>query len=100
MYFSLSNHVNDDNANVNDANNANNANNANININNNINANGYRLLSAQGMETLQAFLRDHGNECIKQFVKVISLLLRGRNFGGEWAKMGVGPWIAMVLLRV
>lgn len=32
--------------------------------------NGYRLLSAQGMETLQAFLREHGNECIKQFVKV------------------------------
>ncbi|CAG9769128.1 unnamed protein product [Ceutorhynchus assimilis] len=31
--------------------------------------NGYRLLSAQGMETLQAFLREHGNDCIKQFVK-------------------------------
>lgn len=34
-------------------------------------SNGHRLLSAQGMETLQAFLREHGNECIKQFVKVI-----------------------------
>lgn len=38
-----------------------------INGNNN---NGYRLLSAQGMETLQVFLREHGNECIKQFVQV------------------------------
>lgn len=36
----------------------------------NINGNGYRLLSAQGMETLQTFLKEHGNECIKQFVKV------------------------------
>jgi hypothetical protein len=32
--------------------------------------NGYKLLSAQGMETLQNFLRDHGNECIRQFVQV------------------------------
>lgn len=32
--------------------------------------NGYKLLSAQGMETLQTFLRDHGNECIRQFVQV------------------------------
>ena len=34
------------------------------------NNNGYKLLSAQGMETLQTFLRDHGNECIRQFVQV------------------------------
>jgi hypothetical protein len=32
--------------------------------------NGYKLLSAQGMETLQTFLSDHGNECIRQFVQV------------------------------
>jgi hypothetical protein len=34
------------------------------------NNNGYKLLSAQGMATLQTFLRDHGNECIRQFVQV------------------------------
>jgi hypothetical protein len=32
--------------------------------------NGYKLLSAQGVETLQTFLREHGNECIRQFVQV------------------------------
>lgn len=47
-----------------------NNNNNNGNLNNNNNPNGYRLLTAQGMETLQTFLREHGNECIKQFVKV------------------------------
>ncbi|EEZ99136.1 hypothetical protein TcasGA2_TC012917 [Tribolium castaneum] len=56
MFFSLSN--------INNNNHANNNNN-----NNNNGRNGYRLLSAQGMETLQTFLREHGNECIKQFVK-------------------------------
>lgn len=50
--------------------------NLNNNNNNNVNNNGYKLLSAQGMETLQVFLREHGNECIKQFVQVtFSLLL-------------------------
>ena len=32
--------------------------------------NGYKLLSAEGMARLQDFLRQHGNECIKQFVQV------------------------------
>lgn len=68
MYFSLSNVTN------NSDNNANNIPNVNPNLNN-INGNGYRLLSAQGMETLQTFLKEHGNECIKQFVKVHKLFL-------------------------
>lgn len=33
-------------------------------------ANGYKLLSPQGMATLQDFLKQHGNECIRQFVQV------------------------------
>lgn len=73
MFFQLSNLTN------NSDNNANNIPNANPNLNN-INGNGYRLLSAQGMETLQTFLKEHGNECIKQFVKVslkFSLKRRG-----------------------
>lgn len=53
---------------LNNINNNNNTTNNNNNNNNN-NGNGLRL-SAQGMETLQAFLRDHGNECIRQFVQV------------------------------
>lgn len=68
MFFSLNN-VNNNNNN-NDNNNTNNNNNPHPSANNNLNGNGYRLLSAQGMETLQTFLREHGNECIKQFVKV------------------------------
>lgn len=32
--------------------------------------NGYRLLTAQGMATLQTFLKEHGSDCIKQFVQV------------------------------
>lgn len=51
-------------------NNNNNNTNNNNNINNNLNGNGLRL-SAQGIETLQAFLHDHGNDCIRQFVQVI-----------------------------
>ncbi|CAH0558728.1 unnamed protein product [Brassicogethes aeneus] len=43
---------------------------ANLNNNPNTRGPGYRLLSVQGMETLQTFLREHGNECIKQFIKV------------------------------
>lgn len=34
------------------------------------NQNGYKLLSAQGMETLQMFLREHGTDCLRQFVQV------------------------------
>ena len=45
-----------------------NDNNGNNNINNN--PNGYKLLSPQGMATLQDFLKQHGNECIRQFVQV------------------------------
>lgn len=42
---------------------------------NSVSSNGYKLLSAQGMETLQAFLRDHGTECIRQFVQVQPFLV-------------------------
>lgn len=63
MFFSLSNMTN------NSDKNANNISETTTSYNN-INGNGYRLLSAQGMETLQTFLKEHGNECIKQFVKV------------------------------
>lgn len=31
--------------------------------------NGYRL-SAQGLRTLQAFLREHGADCVRQFMQV------------------------------
>lgn len=63
MYFSLNNVSN------NSDKNANNISDTSPSYTN-INGNGYRLLSAQGMETLQTFLKEHGNECIKQFVKV------------------------------
>lgn len=69
MFFSLSNVNNNDNDSNANNENHNNNNNNNININDN-GPNGYRLLSAQGVETLQTFLREHGNECIRQFVKV------------------------------
>lgn len=39
------------------------------------NNNGYKLLSAQGMETLQIFLREHGTECIRQFVQVFLIFI-------------------------
>ncbi|XP_015837290.1 liprin-alpha-1 isoform X12 [Tribolium castaneum] len=70
MFFSLSN--------INNNNHANNNNN-----NNNNGRNGYRLLSAQGMETLQTFLREHGNECIKQFVKEFATLTKELNAARE-----------------
>lgn len=79
MFFSVG-HVDNDNTNANNANNNNNnavggggAGNNNSGSGNNRNNNGYKLLSAQGMETLQTFLREHGNECIKQFIKVSSV---------------------------
>ncbi|GBP47214.1 hypothetical protein EVAR_20216_1 [Eumeta japonica] len=31
--------------------------------------NGYRLLSARGMQTLQCFLREHGADCVRQFMQ-------------------------------
>ncbi|CAH2046756.1 unnamed protein product, partial [Iphiclides podalirius] len=33
------------------------------------NGNGYRL-SARGVQTLQSFLREHGAECVRQFMQV------------------------------
>lgn len=80
MFFSLNNLNN----------NNNNNNNANANANNiNNNANGYRLLSAQGMETLQTFLREHGNDCIRQFVKVHCIFVLGMMHGGfDWMWQG------------
>lgn len=41
-----------------------------VSNNNNVVRNGQRLLSAQGMAILQQFLREHGNDCIRQFVQV------------------------------
>ncbi|XP_068910880.1 liprin-alpha-1 isoform X12 [Tenebrio molitor] len=58
-------------------------NNNHTNNNNNNGRNGYRLLSAQGMETLQTFLREHGNECIKQFVKEFATLTKELNAARE-----------------
>lgn len=34
------------------------------------NGNGYRLLSARGIRTLQVFLREHGADCVRQFMQV------------------------------
>ncbi|OWR53313.1 hypothetical protein KGM_209970 [Danaus plexippus plexippus] len=36
--------------------------------------NGYRL-SAQGVRTLQAFLREHGTDCVRQFMQCCGTLL-------------------------
>lgn len=33
------------------------------------NGNGYRL-SARGVQTLQTFLREHGADCVRQFMQV------------------------------
>lgn len=35
------------------------------------NGNGYRL-SAQGIRTLQSFLREHGADCVRQFMQVVN----------------------------
>ncbi|XP_046670705.1 liprin-alpha-1 isoform X4 [Homalodisca vitripennis] len=50
---------------------------------NSTSSNGYKLLSAQGMETLQQFLRDHGTECIRQFVQEFATLTKELNQARE-----------------
>lgn len=42
------------------------------------NGNGYRL-SARGVQTLQSFLREHGAECVRQFMQVKYTALSQKN---------------------
>ncbi|KAG8252341.1 hypothetical protein J6590_059907 [Homalodisca vitripennis] len=60
---------------------------------NSTSSNGYKLLSAQGMETLQQFLRDHGTECIRQFVQRVRQLSRDNRIKQRRAWLLLG-WVA------